>query len=262
MRFFALLWLCLASLVGQTAPSQTGGEAQTNQQKARAVIDKMIATMGGPAYLNLQDSYSEGRYGRFHNEAMVGGAEYFRYWQWPDKDRWELTKERDIVTLYLGDKVYEVTFRGATQLNPQKDDNLRLALARRHYALENVLRVWLNAAGTALLDEGPTLAENRMAERITIINANDEAVTLLVSTDSHLPVQKIFSLRDPQTRERDEEIEVYDNWKMMQGINTPFSVLLKHNGEIARQQFLSSITYNTHPPESYFTPILIKRAQK
>jgi len=262
MRFFALLWLCLASLVAQAAPPQTGGEAQTNQQKARAVIDKMIATMGGPAYLNLQDSYSEGRYGRFHNEVMVGGAEYFRYWQWPDKDRWELTKQRDIVTLYLADKVYEVTFRGATQLNPQKDDNVRLALVRRHYALENILRVWLNAPGTALLDEGPSMAESRMAEKITIINANDEAVTLLVSTDTHLPVEKIFSLRDPQTRERDEEIEVYDNWKMMQGVNTPFSVLLKHNGQVARQQFLSSIAYNTHPPASYFTPILLKRSQK
>jgi hypothetical protein len=246
---------------GTPAPAQLS-EGQRNQQKARAVIDQMITALGGQAYLNVQDTYSEGRYGRFHNEVMVGGAKYFRYWRWPDSERWELTDQRDIVQLYVGDKAMEVTFRGSRQLFPEKDEGARLMLQRRHYTLETVLRTWLNEAGTALFDEGSALTENRMAESITIINSKNEAVTIQVSVDTHLPVKKTFFTRDPQTHERDEEDEIFDNWKMVQGINTPHSDVIMRNGQMARQQFISNVTYNNHPPDSYFTPILINHEKK
>lgn len=261
MRFLALLCLCLAGFTAQSSFSQT---AQSNEQKARAVLDQMIAALGGQAYLNLQDSYSEGRYGRFHNEVMVASNVFFRYWKWPDQERYEITEQRDVVYLFLGDKEYEVIYRGSTELNPQKDDNVRQALLRRRHTLETVLRTWLNAPGTILLDEGPTLAESRMAEKITIINAQDDSVSLLVSTDNHLPIEKIFTVRDPQTRERDVEVEIYGNWRTVQGVNTPYSIQIKRNGQLLRTESLGSITYNTHPPNSYFTPGagLIKHSSK
>ena len=93
-----------------------------------------------------------------------------------------------------------------------------------------------------------------MTERITIINAQNDAVTLMVNMDTHLPVAKTYTIRDPNSRERDIEMEIYDNWRMVQGINTPYSTALKHNGDIVRQQFLSAITYNNRPPESIFSP--------
>lgn len=262
MRFLTLFFLCLTGLSGQQGTPSQPDEGRSNQRQARAVIDRMIATMGGPAYLNLQDSYIEGRYGRFHNEVQVGGAVYFRYWQWPDKERFELTKERDIVQLYVGDTAYEVTYRGSSLLNPQKDDNVRLALQRRHFAMEIVLREWLNAPGTILLDEGASMAENRMAEKITIINKDNEAVSILVSQDTHLPVEKIFITRDPQTRDRDVEVEIYDNWKMVQGVNTPYNTTVLRNGAMVRESFVNGVSYNAHPPDLYFTPKLIRREVK
>lgn len=262
MRIFAIVCLTLVSMAGGPASSSQGNEAQSNQQKARAVLDKMIATMGGQAYLNVQDSYSEGRYGRFHNDQQVGGAKFYRYWEWPDKDRWELTDQRDIVQLYVGDQGWEITYRGAHEMDPVKDDSVRLALIRRRYALDRILRTWLNAPGTLLIDEGSTLAEARMAERISIITADNDAVTLLVNSDTHLPAAKLYTIRDPQSRERDEEMEIYDNWRMVQGINTPYSTALKHNGDFVRQQFLSAMTYNTHPPEGYFTPKVFRHDDK
>lgn len=265
MRIFAVIFLLVAGVAGQKTLPQSpnvGQEAQSNEQKARAVLKQMVDALGGEAYLNLQDSYSEGRYGRFHNEVLVGGAVFYRYWQWPDKERFEVTKERDIASLFLGDKAYEITYRGAKELDPQKDDNLRLALVRRHYALDRILREWLNQPGTLLLDEGPTLANNQMAERITVINSRNEAVSILVSPDTHLPVAKRFSLRDPVTRDLDEEEEIYDNWRMVQGVNTPYSTVLSHNGQIVRQQYITSITYNNRPADSYFTPVLIPHPKK
>jgi hypothetical protein len=257
--------LCLTASIGQqTSPTPQAGNSAgaSNQEKARAVIDQMITALGGRAYLNVQDSYSEGRYGRFHNEVMVGGAKYYRYWKWPDTDRWELTDQRDIVQLFQGDKEIEVTYQGARELNPEKDENVRQWLVRRHYTLEKVLRNWINEPGTLLLDEGPTMAENRMAEKITVINSKDEAVTLLVSADTHLPVQKIFTVRDPQTHDRDTEIETFDNWRMIQGVNTPQNILISRNGAIVRQQFIFNTTYNNQPPDAYFAPKLINHTKK
>src|SRR5262249_54228968 len=151
---------------------------------------------------------------------------------WPDKDRWEITKQRDVVQLYLGDTAYEITFRGAHEMDPKKDESVRWTLIRHQYALPNILRTWLNAPGTALFYEGQSLAEGRMADRITIINAQNDAVTILVDTNTHLPVAKTYTIRDPQSRERDSESEIYDNWRMVQGVNTPYNTALTHNGDL------------------------------
>jgi hypothetical protein len=265
MRIAAIIGLSLLCLpLGRSAARfQTAGEAQSNQQKARAVLDRMIATLGGQAYLTVQDSYSEGRRGRWgHNQDVVADVVYFRYWEWPDKDRWEFTKQRDVAQLYLGDKAYEVTYKGSKELDSQKDESVKLELLRHRYALENILRIWINQPGTILLDEGPTLALNRMAERITIINASNESVTLLVLADSHLPAEKIYSIRDPQSRERDEEAEIYDNWRMVQGVNTPFNIALQRNGVMTRQLYIHNVTYNTHPPDSVFALKLLPHKEK
>jgi len=271
MRIFVLFCFLVAGVFAQQqqptlAPSprsaNVGPEANSNENKAKKLLDQTIEALGGQAYMTLQDSYSEGRYGRFHNETMVGGASFNRYWEWPDKERFEVTKERDIATLFLGDRVYEITYRGGKELDPQKDDSVRLGIIRRHYALDRVLRQWLNEPGTLLLDEGPTLADNKMTERVTVINSKNEAVSILISPDTHLPVSKRFSLRDPQTADKDEEEEIYDNWRMVQGVNTPYSTVVMHNGQIVRQQYYSAVSYNTHPPAEYFTPKLIVHNKK
>jgi hypothetical protein len=273
MRIFVLFCFLVAGVSAQQqqpqptlAPSprsaNVGPEANRNENKAKKLLDQMIEALGGQAYMTLQDSYTEGRYGRFHNETMVGGAVFYRYWEWPDKERFEVTKERDIATLVLGDRVYEITYRGGKELDPQKDDSVRMGIIRRHYALDLVLRQWLNEPGTLLLDEGPTLADNKMTERVTVINSKNEAVSILISPDTHLPVSKRFSIRDPNTADKDEEEEIYDNWRMVQGINTPYSVVVLHNGQIVRQQYFSVVSYNTHPPAEVFTPKLIAHNKK
>ena len=253
MRVLALFFLCVTALPAQQAASPSGLD-QSNQQKARALVDQMISTLGGQAYLTAQDLQIEGRTGRFYHGSSEGGTVYHRFWQWPDKERFEYTKQRDIVSVYVGDKAYETTFHGTQTLNPDKDMDLRRFMMRRRYTLEIVLRQWLVAPGTALFYEGPALQENHSVQRVTIMNASNESVTLMIDTDSHLPVKKTFIIRDPQTRDRDEIAEVYDNWKKIQGINTPYNTLVLFNGELYRQYFVSEVSYNNHPAASLFEP--------
>jgi hypothetical protein len=260
MRILVLMCLSLVGIVcGQeTSAPKPAGKEPSNQEKARAVVDQMIKALGGQAYLSAQDYYEEGRVGSFHNESLQGWSLFYRYWKWPNKERTELTKQRDIVRLYLEDKAYEITYKGIQPLDPEKEDRVKQALVRRHYSLENVLRSWLAESGILLMDEGPSISEGQMAEKITIINSKNESVTLLVSPETHLPLEKRFSTRDPRYRDRDEEVTIYGNWKVIQGINTPRVLLIRRNGEMLLQEILLNITYNNHPAESLFDPAVAK----
>jgi hypothetical protein len=260
MRILILLCLCLSGVIGgqESSAPEASAKPQSNPDKARAVVDQMIQALGGQAYLSVQDYYAEGRAGSFHNETLEGWSLFYRYWKWPNKERTELTKQRDIVRLYLEDQAYEITYKGIQPLSPEKDDRVKQALIRRHYSLENVLRGWLSEPGILLLDEGSSISEGQMAEKITIINTRNESVTLLISPETHLPMEKRFSTRDPRYKDRDEESTIYGNWKVIQGINTPRITVIHRNGETLSQEILLNITYNTHPAESLFDPAVAK----
>jgi len=258
MRIVALICLCVASLYGQQDSSAKPADTQSNQQKARTLVDQMVQALGGQAYLTVQDFYAEGRSGSFHNETLVGWGLYYRFWKWPDKDRIELTKQRDIVQLYVGDEAYEITYKGIRPLDPQKEERVHQTLIRRGYSLENVLRNWLKEPGILLLDEGPGISEGHLAEKITIINSKNQSVTILVDPSTHLPLEKRFSTRDPRYRDRDEEVTIYGDWKEIQGINTPRMTVIKRNGETTSQQIILNISYNTHPSDLLFDPAVAK----
>lgn len=250
--FTILIFLVFLNLRAGTDPVQADRAAQ-NQRQAQATLQQTIAALGGKAYLSVEDAESEGRTGVFFHQKSEGSTEFRRYWQWPDKERLELGKQREVARLTLGGEMYEITFRGARLIDPEKDNEARVYLEGRRLALEVILRQWLNAPGIALFDEGQTLAENHNVERITLIAANNDAVTLSIDNNTHLPVKKSFVIRDPQGY-RDEIAEIYDNWKMVEGINTPFNVLVTANGDPRRQYFINSISYNRKLSDSLFAP--------
>ena len=219
-----------------------------NAQKARRLVDEAIQALGGQAYLNITDMTQEGRtYSFYHGEANSLGTLFWRFWKWPDKDRIELTKQRDVIYIVNGDQGYEITFRGTT---PEDPKDLTETLRQRQFSLEYVLRRWLGQPEVALFYDGQTVAENQQADQITFMNGKDQ-VTLYVDQLTHLPIKKTFSWRD-ESRYRNEEAEIYGDYRLVQGIKTPFQVVRVHNGEMTRQRFLTKVAYNTGASDSMF----------
>lgn len=257
-----LVVLATTACMGQTALSQSpapGSTPATAQQsiqdanalKARDLLQKTIKALGGDAYLQIQDMQFSGRtYGFHHGEPVGTGTLFWEFWKWPEKDRIELTKQRDVVYITNGDKGYEVTFRGT---GPQDKEQLQDYLRRRHYSLPQVLRVWLSQPGTALFYEGTAAANRKPAEQITIMNAQNEGVTLYIDQETFLPLRKTFTWRDPQTRDRTEEGEIYDNYRNVQGVMTPFSITRQKDGEPANQRFINEVKYNQNLSDSLFS---------
>ena len=235
----------------QTSAAQPKSPAEDpSAKKAHELIDKMIKALGGDAYLNIQDMEQSGRvYGFSKGEPAGAGALYWSFWKWPDKERIELTKQRDVIAIYNGDNGYEVTFRGTTWAEkPALEDYLR----RRHYGIQNVLRNWLKEPGIAYFYEGFSSAERKPAEKVTLMNAKNEAVTFYIDANTFLPIKKSFLWRDPTYGDKTQEDEVYDNYRLVQGIMTPFSVTRKKNDWATNQRFIFEVKYNQNLADSLF----------
>ncbi len=263
MKLFLTILLLAAVGLAQTdsaPPSQSIPVDQDNARHARAVLDQTIKALGGPAYMNVQDVSQEGRGYTFHlGRPNSLGILFWRFYRFPDKERIELTKQRDVIYVYSGDKGTEITFKGPT---PQDPKDLTEYLRRRHFSLDWVLRKWLQEPGIALFYEGQTVAEEKPVEQVTVMNAHNEGVTIYVSTDDHLPVKKTYSWRDPADKERNIEDEVYDNYREVQGVMTPHTITRFYNGDMSSQRFLTAVSYNQGISDSQFVAGPTQAAKK
>lgn len=275
-RFFFtfLAFICLAALgtaetsaAAQTgsaqpaaaSPSQSPAQSsaaipvdQANARKAKTLLQQAIAALGGPAYLGIKDTQQSGRgYSFHHGRSTSNGVLFWRFTEFPDKERVEITKERDIAELYVGDKGYEITYKGA---HPMEQQDLTDYLRRRKFSLETILRNWVNDPTVALIYDGDAIAAQHPAVQITLISAKDEGVDLFLDVETHLPIKKSFQWRDPIDRQKNLEEEIYDNYRSVQGIATPYDVSRYFNGDMAGQRFLHEVSYNQGLNPAMFDP--------
>jgi|ERR1700722_5444119 hypothetical protein len=239
-----------ANTAAPPASSQSIPVDQENVHKAKTLVDQMIQALGGNAYLNIEDVSQEGRSYGFHLGQSEGvGTLFWRFYKFPDKDRIELTKKRDVAYVYRGDQGFEITYKGTRSDEPKSvSDYLR----RREYSLDWVIRKWLSQPGVALFYEGHTVAAQKDTEQVTVMTASNQSVTLYIDSSTHLPVKKTYSWRDPTDKERNVEDEVYDNYRPVQGVMTPFSVTRFYNGDMSNQRFMNSVSYNKALSDSMF----------
>lgn len=232
--------------------AQFASSKDESVQKAYELLNQMIRALGGDAYLNVQTMQSEGRtYGFYHGQPTGMGTVYWRFWEWPDKERMELTKQRDVIELFTGDKGYEITYKGVGEQDPKElDDYLR----RRNHSLEWVVRKWLSAPKTMILYAGTAMVERNLADQVTVLSADNDSVTISIDSRNRLPVKISYSWRDPADREFDDESVVFSNYKPVQGVLTPYATVRNRNGEMANQRFLTSASYNATLAPTLFDP--------
>ena len=242
------------------------------------MIDQAIEALGGQAYLTYDNRVEEGRYFSLHDGRSEGvGAPYGRCFKFPDKDRFELLhmkayhfllfdvgniavkNKADVVSIHNGDKGYQITFKGTEQESPSET---AAYLRRRQHSLDWVLRKWLHEPGIALFYEGATVAAQKDAQQVTIMDAHNDGVTLYFDSGTHLPVKTSYSWRDPTDKERDVEEVIYDNYRPVQGIMTAFSVSTYYNGGMSSQRFLRTVSYNQDVSDSLFTAAINPNSSK
>src|ERR1035438_3235841 len=237
----SLAVMLMASLLA-ARPQASEDAGQKSVRQARAALDAMVQALGGEAWLKMKNQMREGRVAAFfHGQPSGGATEYWEYHAWPDHDRIEFTKHRDVVQFYVGRTGMEVTYKGKAPLpQEQVDDFLR----RRDHSIETVIKNWLNDPKTILVYEGQRLAERHLAEQVRLISAQNEAVTIQMDVQTHLPLRRTFEWRDPVYKDKNIDAEEYDDYHLVDGLPTAFNMTRFKNDEMVRQQYLDRVAYN------------------
>jgi hypothetical protein len=279
IAFAILLWLGAAwpQSPSASSASATSSAAKSTEDegssKARTLLDQAIGALGGSAYLSYTTRSEEGRtYSLYHSQTRGPGVVYRRFYRYADKDRVEVALERgigvydlipfpipvpegksnkktDVAIIHNGDKGYEVSYKGTEQ---EEAKDTRDYVRRRERSMEWVLRKWIREPGVAFFYDGTALGNANLADKVTITNSKNESVTLFLDTVTHLPVKKSFTWRDQTDKGQNVEEELYDNYKPVQGIMTPYTLSRYYNGDLVSQRFLSKVRYNDDLADTLF----------
>jgi len=258
--------------IPSAAPTRPAGENQ--EQRGRKLLDQMLEALGGDAWLNRHNMRVYGHAGRFFQGAPNGIViDFTATWQFPSGDRPYAErigfitdksmilpgKKIDIVQIWINNAGHEVTYKGNSTLpKDQVEDYYR----RQDHSIESIYRVWLKSPGVMVIAEGSTMVERRLTERVSILSANNDAVTVDIDAATHLPRRRTFQWRNTTFKDLDEDAEEYDDYHTIQGLPTAFTISRYHNGDLASQTFYTKIEYDVDlSPDTFNPDILLKKKQ-
>ncbi len=251
-----------------TAP----GGATTPEQRGRALLDQMVTALGGQRWLDRTSVVLHGRTASFFRNAPTGvTTEYVEYLQVPSgtrpaSERFEFIsdkspilpgKRRDVAQVWTADGGYELTYKGNAPLpRDQVDDYLR----RRAHSIESIVQTWLKAPGVVVVAEGTSLVGRHLTDKVSILSDNNDAVTVELDSNTHLPLARTFQWRNDTFKDHDEDREEYDDYQPFDGLPTPLTLTRYRNGDMVNQRFLTKVEYNVAlPPNAFNTDAALPR---
>lgn len=253
MRSGVLRVACLLVVVCSVhAVGAQDADAVANQKKAKATLDAMVAALGGQRWLSITNSMEQGRTAGFYQGKPTGEtSEFYQIQKFPDQTRIELGKKRDVVEIFSGNQAWEVTYRGKKELPKDQVDEL---LRRREHSIWTAIHVWLNDPKTVLIYDGQQLVERHLADQVTLINSENDSITLQTDAETHLPLRRIYQWRDPVYKDKNTDAETYDDYHLVDGLPTAYTLTRYHNGDMTNERFLAHAGYDVPVTPDMFNP--------
>ena len=242
MKPMVFLLLSTALAVGQDV-----------QVRGKQIIDDAIAALGGDKFLRVENRIESGRAYSFFLNRLTGlsvARFYTRYLPVdPAKSSAEIAqqeyqaygKEEDFFTLFRDDGAWEVTYRGPTEID--RDQVTRHRDSTMHNIFY-ILRNRMKEPGMVFESRGGDVVDNTPVNVVDIIDSTNRVVTVYFHATSKLPVKQSWVWRDPETRERNEEVTRFSRYRDVSGTQWPFQVHRERNGQKTYEMFADSVTIN------------------
>jgi hypothetical protein len=250
MRLLVALWLCC------TLPTH----AETKLERGQRVIHECIAALGGDTFMRVQHREAQGRAYSFYRERLSGlsiATIYVEYQagvtdtahQLAVRERQNFGKKEDYGILCTETALYDITFRGARELEAERFERYRDTTLNDIFYL---LRIRLNEPGMTFESRGSDVVDNRSVEIVDIVDADNRQVTVYFDQINKVPLRQKFLRRDPKTRLNDEEITVFNKYRTVDGIQWPFAIQRERNGEKIFELFSDSVHFDKAMPQKLF----------
>jgi hypothetical protein len=250
------------SLAAATLASGRVSRAQGIEARGRKVVDDAIAALGGQAFLSMQDRIENGRAYSFFHDQLSGlsvATIYTRYIPVaPDRtgidlgiqERQAFGKKEDYYVLFRQEGAWEVTFRGAKELEKDRVQRYRDTTLNNFFY---ILRQRFHEPGLIFESRGSDVVENLPVELVDITDSQNRVVRVYFHQTTKLPVRQSRISRDPETKDRDEEVTRFSRYRETSGIQWPQQMLRERNGEKIYEIFSSSVTMNKGLSDALFT---------
>ena len=219
--------------------------------KAKQLMQQAAEALGGAAYLNVHDVTCTAKLSQFgHSGELNGYAKIEDLSILPDKDRTENIPKRNLISIINGDKGWELDRGGVseaplTTISQFQDDTKK--------DLDNILRNRIKEKDMIFRYAGTDIVDLRPVDWVELVDSDNRTIRIAFSQATHLPVRKVVTTRDPNTRLRSEETEYYSNYQPMGGILTPLQITREKNNIKVYQVFFDKCEYNTGLSPQLFT---------
>lgn len=217
--------------------------------KAQTILDKTIQALGGPAFLSSRGLSTTGRAFAIADEQTVGFAPFESFVEFPDKRRFTYGKKLPVVLINNGDKGWEIDRYGT--ISQKGEERRRWQLASR-YSMENILRVRIHETGILVQEAGEDFVDQVAVRMVSMVDAQQAQLTLYVHRSTSLPVRLAYHVLNPITKDWDDHVDVYGDYKPIQGIQTPMHITRFLNDERVAEIYRNTAKYNESYPAGTF----------
>jgi len=237
---------------------------ETNQERGKRVVDHAVAALGGQKFLSMKDRVESGRAYSFYREQLSGlsfAKIYTRYLTRPEppvpaflgvRERQSFGKKKEeTAVLFTETEGFEITYRGARPLPNEQYDRFRESTLRNVFY---ILRQRLGEPGMIFESRGSDVVDNTPVEVVDITDSDNRLVTVHFQISTKLPIRQMTERRNPQTKERIEEMTRYTKFRDVGGgVMWPFTIQRERNGEKIFEIFSDSVTINQGLTDNLFT---------
>jgi outer membrane lipoprotein-sorting protein len=230
---------------------------EASAAKAKQILQQLIDALGGPAYLEIKESNCEGRLARFgHNGELTGYTNFKVYWHYPDKNRTDYSKKGVIINLYNGDQGWTLDRGGVTELPAPEVADFQEQAKRD---INNLLRLRLKEPGMTFRFGGTDIVDLKTVDWVAIVDSEQRNFRLAVDRSSHLLVRSVVTIEDETRQDRSVVTNIYTNFQLMEGAQTPLQITSDRDGHRINQVFLTSCKYNPGFPGDFFTKAALEK---
>lgn len=237
--------------------------AQDALARGKQIVDETLAALGGDRFRAVQDRVETGRAYTFYNSQVSGlsVAKFLtRYLVRPEpppvaffgvRERQILSKDGSYYYLFTENGSWEVTYRGAKPVDA--DTLLRYRESLLHNVLY-ILRMRLGEPGLVLESKGKDIFDNQPVENVDIVDADNRQTAVSFHMSTKLPVRQLWVRRDPRTRQRFEEVTLFNKFRDAgDGVQWPFHIRRERNGEKIFEMFADSVAIDQGLGDENFT---------
>ena len=256
----ALGFLTLFSGSGRTTAS-SGEQAGHNTPKpaaqitpaAQELLNRTLQALGGSAFLSFKTLTTEGRAFSISDGVAAGFVEYDSIVGYPDKRRlsYGLGKSKTVTLINNGDRGWEIDRYGLIE---QPEKRISAWQVANRYSLEGLLRGRAHEPGVLVLPGGQDFVDNFPASILDIIDSQQVEVKLYVNPQTYLPLRAAYRVHNPESQDWDEYVDVYSDYHLINGIQTPMHLVRYVNDERVAETFRMSAKYNQNYPPTVFQP--------